>query len=260
MNSTKTVLVDALPVHNTVECMIKLMLMGSCQEVVFYLGLNFRRIFWKAYWVHTVSPKSRDNFAEKNIPAWLPAQIPSQNTQRQVFWGIMCRKSTPKNMAAVYCQFLRKAALMPIVSRRNGSGKKKKIHCFMTCSMCNMSTRPNVPGKELFVKFKFCSLFMLRQQDDSSDKHQNEKCKLLRSERAAQSRFQERRLFAMESTSCRHAQSRTKHKKRLSVLMRPSDFTWCYSSRCAISDLYMQQSASLWKNRCRYSLCLCTVN
>lgn len=29
-------------------------------------------------------------------------------------------------MAAVYCQFLSKAALMPIVSRCNGSGKKKK--------------------------------------------------------------------------------------------------------------------------------------
>lgn len=56
----------------------------------------------------------------------------------------------------------------------------------MTCSMCNVSTRPDVPRQELFVKFKFCSLFMLRQHDDSSDKHQNEKCKLLRSERDAE--------------------------------------------------------------------------
>lgn len=154
----------------------------------------------------------------------------------------MCLKSTSKNIAAMYCQFLSKAALMPIVSRYNGSQEKKNTKKY--CSMCKVSTRPNVPRKELFVKFKFCSLFMLRQHDDSSDKHQNEKCKLLRSERVVQSRFSERRLFAMESTSCRHAQSRTKPEKRLSVLMRPSDFTLCYSSRCAISDLYMQQRAS----------------
>lgn len=85
----------------------------------------------------------------------------------------------------------------------------------MTCSMCNVSTRPDVPRQELFVKFKFCSLFMLRQHDDSSDKHQNEKCKLLRSERdAAQTRFQERRLFAMESTRYRQAQSLGRSAKK----------------------------------------------
>lgn len=122
-----------------------------------------------------------------------------------------------KITAAVHCQFLSKAALMPIVSRCNGSEreKKKKIYYFMTCSMCNVSTRPDVPRQELFVKFKFCSLFMLRQHDDSSDKHQNEKCKLLRSERdAAQTGFQERCLFAMEGTRYRRAQSLGRSAKK----------------------------------------------
>lgn len=154
----------------------------------------------------------------------------------------MCLKSTSKNIAAMYCQFLSKAALMPIVSRYNGSQGKKKVLQHV------QRVNPTQCASEGIVRkrFKFCSLFMLRQHDDSSDKLQNEKCKLLRRERVVQSRFSERCLFAMESTSCRHStQSRTKPEKRLSFLMRPSDFTLCYSSRCAISDLYMQQHASL---------------
>lgn len=43
MNSTKTVLVDALPMHNTVECTIKFNAYGVTSVSCFLLGVKLQK-------------------------------------------------------------------------------------------------------------------------------------------------------------------------------------------------------------------------
>lgn len=174
MNSSKTVLDESgCPVHNTVQYnQVQYVFQHDAGKLFCCLGLISEwflipRDRWDVFQVCLSSPKLRHTFSADYQPKRQAKVHKKSNSSKKV-----PKIYSKKIVAAVCSQFSSKADLIHVVSRC----KNSKIPACAACHPDLMCLE-----KELFRKFKFCALFnVLRQHNDSSDKQQNEKCKLLR--------------------------------------------------------------------------------